>query len=213
MMIPVILQPEPENFDKDVRQPGMEFLRENSHPSHDREWNNKKHWQKILPRMRDVYCGICAYSGLYICGAMGAESVDHFIPKSQNPELAYEWDNFRYSSRTFNVRKGLNTVLDPFKIGCDWFWILFPSFKVIPNPELSKDIKDAVEQTIKIFKWNEDKGLQEHCIGYIKDYCAGEISLKHLEKKTPFIAFQLKYRGLEEKIKTMMNFSKGKEEG
>lgn len=211
-MIPVKKKPEPENFENDVRQPGMEFLKKVPTPS-DGEWKKHSYWRKILPNMRMAYKGICAYSALWISNAHGAENIDHFIPKKANPGLAYEWDNYRFSPLHFNRRKGTNTIIDPFTIGPDWFVMNFPSLLISPNKELpDNNIKKEIAKTINVFKFNEDKKFSADCKEYVKNYCEGKITFDYLERKAPFIAYELRRQGLTEKIKKIMDFSKYQEE-
>jgi len=207
-MYPVKKKPEPDNFDKTVRQRGMKFLKKTPNPSR-KEWDTHAYWQQILPQMRKAYNNICAYCAIWISSAHGAESIDHFIPKSQNPELAYEWDNYRYSSLKFNRKKGKKTVLDPFEIRDNWFVMDFPSLFIHSNKKIADvPVKQKIENTINVFKFNEDEKFLEECQEYIKYYCIGDITFDYLERKAPFIAYELKRQGLIERIKGMMNFSK-----
>jgi len=134
-MIPIKPQPEPPSFEQSVRIPGKRFLAQVPHPVSE-QWKGKEYWRQVLPDMRQAYEGICAYCAFWIPHSTGNHSIDHFIPKSQNPNLAYEWDNFRYVSARFNSRKGNRTILDPFTLPLNWFVIDFKSFFVSPNSGL-----------------------------------------------------------------------------
>lgn len=194
-MISVQLQQEPPEFSQRVRIPGKRFLSENSSPT-SRQWRNREYWQRVLPNMRKAYKGICAYSASWIPHSTGNHSIDHFIPKSRQPELAYEWDNYRYSSARFNSRKGTHSVVDPFKLLPNSFVLDFRSFFIKPNPKLPLEEQQPLRETVKRLKLNDDEDLilerQACCSHYFKN----EISFKHLQKRYPFIAFELERQNL-----------------
>ena len=189
-MIPVLPQPEPDDFSERVRRPGAAFLGAFSHPTTG-AWKGKEFWRRVLPDMREVYGGVCAYSAHWISPVTGGHSVDHFIPKVLDPQLAYEWSNFRYVCSKFNARKGTRTILDPFRLEPDWFIIDFDSFLVKPSPDLTQEQQAVVRATIEVLKLNDDEGcveLREECVLALRN---GDISFSHLQKRAPFIAYEL----------------------
>ena len=127
-MIPVTLQPEPEDFAKTVKESGLKFLLEVPNPTIE-QWKGKEYWQHALPSMRKAYQGVCAYCAHWIPHSTGNHSIDHFMPKSHHPELAYTWSNFRYVAARFNSRKGTRSILDPFQLIHNWFILDFTSFQ------------------------------------------------------------------------------------
>ena len=202
-MIPVEPQPEPEDFEERVRKPGTEFLKKIPHPK-SREWRGKEYWQTMLPKMRDSYKGICAYCAHWISSMTGSGSIDHFLPKSQYPALAYEWNNFRYSSLKFNRRKGIHNISDPFRIELDWFIIDFPSLIIKSNPNAPSGKIQEIEDTIKILKLNTDTNCVKARQSWIMNFCRDEISFSFLKRRAPFIAYELERQALVEKIATIM---------
>ena len=104
-MIYVERQPEPEEFDECVRQPGQEYLKSNPNPT-SREFSSHSYWRKISVELHSVYGGICAYTCHWISRDTGWRTVEHFMPKKAHPHLAYEWDNFRLVCGRLNGRKG-----------------------------------------------------------------------------------------------------------
>lgn len=124
-MIPVRRQPEYSEFDDEVRQPGLQFLKAKRHPN-SREFDEHEYWRRARPHLVRAYAGFCAYTSLYIVGP--DESVDHFYPKSKYPRLAYEWSNYRLARRKVNSHKGDTIgIVDPFKVKKSWFILDFPS--------------------------------------------------------------------------------------
>jgi len=189
----------------------MDFLKRVPNPTQD-QWKQHDYWKHVLPHMRKIYKGICSYSALWISPATGTHSIDHFKPKSSNPRLAYEWGNYRFVSLRYNTLKGTKEILDPFKLKPGWFLMDFPSLKVKPNPELSNKDADAVRNTVSVLKLNTDPRYKEHCQDYVMEYCNGGIAFCHLEKKAPFISFELKRQGLAERetLAQVMKYPKPK---
>jgi len=188
-MMPVESQPEPIYFMERVRTPGQKFLREIPKPS-SQQWRGKEYWQRALPDMRQAYNSICAYSAFWIPHSTGNHSIDHFVPKSEQPNLAYEWHNYRYVSARFNSRKGTHTIVDPFKLRPGWFILDFNSFFIKPNPELISAQKDKLWETIKHLKLNDDEDLVIERQSWYFNYLNKEISFEHLKKNAPFIALE-----------------------
>lgn len=193
-MIPVRRQLEPADFSRRVREPGTAFLRRASHPT---TWKNREYWRHILPDLHGAYGGICAYSAHWIPLDTGTATVDHFIPRSVRPDLAYEWTNYRLSSLLMNARKGYHQdVLDPFELQPDWFVLDFPSLQIKPNPALPASDARRVMDTIERLKLND-----ETCVGsryrYVRDFCDGLIDFAYLRRDAPFIAYELQRQGLQ----------------
>ena len=149
-MIPVTLQPEPDDFDVQVRQKGQTWLESNGFaldaaPPNASElpnywsWSNKKLWE--------AYSGVCAYLSIFFEWSTGAGSTDHFIAKSKNAGAAYEWSNYRLSCLGPNRNKNkFDDVLDPIGLAPETFVINFGSGKVTPNPGLDAEQKGAARK-------------------------------------------------------------------
>ncbi|MCI5147249.1 MAG: hypothetical protein D3923_17410 [Candidatus Electrothrix sp. AR3] len=194
-MIPVVKQPPPPDFSEQVEIPGSRFLKQIAKPT-SKQWQGKEYWQRVLPEMRKAYKGICAYSASWIPHATGSHSIDHFHPKSQFPELAYVWDNYRYASARFNSRKGTHIIVDPCTLLPGWFILDFKTFFVKPNPELSSKQRQPLGETIELLKLNKDDDLVSERQAWYVEYCHQEIPFSHLQKKVPFIAFEIERQDL-----------------
>ena len=205
-MIRVQPQPEPLEFDKLVRQPGLVFLQGNPKPTKN-QWKSHNYWHKIQPQLRKSYQEICAYCCHWIPSDTGANTVEHFLPKDKYPMQAYQWKNYRLVSGTLNGRKGTREdVLDPFQIQNGWFVIDFPSILVKPAQELESNIAQSVQRTIGILRLNDEGTCLQGRQAYIREYCLGEIDFPHLRKKAPFLALELQRQGLVQSIKAMMRY-------
>ena len=202
-MIPVELQGEPDGFCKQVRMPGACFLALVPRPKA-REWKGKEYWRRAIPDLRRAYASICSYSALWVSEVTGASSVDHFEPRSLRPDLAYEWANFRYVCSKMNVAKGIRRILDPFRIGADWFVLDFPSLLVKPNPCLPPCQQADVMRTVETLKLNDDDRCVEERLCWVRDFCKGEFGLGHLQRMAPFIAYELKRQAIVDEVGTIM---------
>jgi len=126
-MIRVQPQPEPPEFDKLVRQPGLAYLQGNAKPTHN-QWKSHSYWRKIIPQLRKSYKEICAYCCHWIPPDTGSSTVEHFLSKDKYQKQAYQWDNYRLVSGPLNGRKGTREdILDPFQIQNGWFVIRCPN--------------------------------------------------------------------------------------
>jgi hypothetical protein len=201
-MIHVNKQPEPESFDERVRQPGNEFLTNCPQPN-SKQWSKYNYWNRISSELYQSYGGICAYSGQWFSKTTSQVSVDHFYPKSLYPEQAYEWDNYRLTTQTMNGYKGDKIVMDPFEIQDGDLTIDFPSCLVKPRKDMTPAEKSKAKMTIQILHLNDEEQADQRC-GVVLEYINGDISVRHLEAKYPFIAEELKRQNLFEKIKEIM---------
>ena len=192
-MIPVKPAQEPPGFDEAVRRPGAAFLDACPNPSGN-QW--KPFWRRALPDMVAAYGDICAY----YCFAIGSKTsgvaeIDHFVPKSQCSEQAYEWANFRLASKWANAAKGDKTVLDPFSLRPDSFRILFVTGKIIPSPDLPEAYASACRKTIEILKLDRPE-LRKRRVDDFDDFIHGRISRDRLQRVSPFVAAELKRLGI-----------------
>lgn len=190
------LQPEPANFDTDVRRPGRRYLQKVSTPNFGQKRN--KHWTKALDGLHEAYKGICAYTCLYL-PSKSEGSVDHFRPKSLCPELAYEWGNFRLAQPKVNSHKGDSTdVLDPFAVEAGWFVLDFPSCLVKAGEGIPRHLPKRVKKTIDVLKLNDDDSLVQRRCDIMRAYSNGEMGLSFLRKRYPFIAAEIIRQGIDE---------------
>ncbi len=116
-MIKISQAPEPAEFDENVRQPGLKFLKE--HP----DAEPRDFWSACKGELYAAYRGYCAYTTFRIVPRTDA-TVDHFIPKSIRRDLCYEWSNYRLCSPHANaVKKDATGLLDPVSLPEDAFFL------------------------------------------------------------------------------------------
>lgn len=221
-MIRVVLAAEPPSFDDHVRKRGKEaiarllgkpvrgkggrrrketYAREEDIPPKKfpalwlerRESDDKS----TLDDMMDLYGQRCAYLAMYIEKATGSPTVDHFIPKSTNWRLVYEWSNYRLRAACVNAAKGVLDVVDPFDVQAGWFELNFATFHVLRGRG-APDVQHArIDNTLPMLNLRECRQQREE---YVTLYRLGPankgIDLAYLEHRAPFIASELRRQGM-----------------
>lgn len=153
-------------------------------------------WRKALPDMLERYERVCAYVCVYIERITGSPSVDHWVPKSVDPELAYEWSNFRLACSLINARKSVDELLlDPFEVEAGWFELEFVFFQVFSSRELPPAMQLRAAYTIEKLRLNCAECLELRR-SHVADYEAGRVSFEKLEQLSPFVARELRRQGL-----------------
>lgn len=208
-MIRVVPAPEPADFDRKVRQPGLRAIAEmTGSPGLPKRRGRPREivatspdeipadkfpalWTAALPELLEGYGRVCAYMSFYIERVTGAASVDHMLPKSIDWREIYEWRNYRLACSLMNSRKNAyQDVLDPFAIEADFFRIELVGYQVIPAPGLPADIHEKLQTTIDRLKLNDYECLKLR-EEYAEDYYRGDISLGRLQQRAPFLASQI----------------------
>jgi hypothetical protein len=212
-MIHVDPAPEPPDFDRKIRQPGLSAIAEMvGEPPLVRRRGPRRgkcadrrediptecfppFWRYGLDDMMRDYNQICSYMAIFIEKVTGAATVDHMIPRSVEWSQVYEWSNYRLACSLMNSRKSdAIFVLDPFQVKTGWFELEFVGFQVEPAATLSSLIRRRVEKTIARLRLN-DRECRELRRWYVFEYEAKEISLAHLTRRAPFIAVELRRQG------------------
>lgn len=194
-VIPVIQKPEPSVFNAKVRIPGQAFLARVPRPNSD-QFKTKQFWKDALPELKTAYGSVCAYSSFWV---PGNSSVDHFLPKSVRPDLAYEWTNYRLALDKMNFNKANRTdVLDPVTIQAGWFVLDSASLFVKPEPALQANVKVAVDTTIRALRLNDDMWVQMR-FAVFTSYLNSELTLTYLHRHYPFIASEIRRQGIQPK--------------
>ena len=184
-MIRVAQKPEYPGFNSQVRQPGEAFLSVCSNPTSE-QFRKRSFWSRAAKELHAAYSGICAYTATYL---PDQGSVDHFVPKTVDPKLAYEWSNYRLASGRVNSCKGNQTnILDPFQVDDDWFEMDIPSCLLKAKSSLPKDLRARINGTINSLRLNaDDHYVQERC-NILIAYAKAEIALNFLKTRYPFLA-------------------------
>jgi hypothetical protein len=189
-VIHVDLQPEPDYFDARIRKPGAAAVARHTGPL-------PALWRECLSDLHRVYHGICAYLCIYIPRGTGARTVEHFVAKSSDPALAYEWRNYRLACSLMNARKNaFDDVLDPFEVVSGWFRLEFSALQVVPDPDLPADTRDAVQATIDRLRLNDQEPRDARAEWY-DEYRNRHVDLDFLRRHSPFVAMEMERQGLQ----------------
>lgn len=197
-MIPVTPQPEPADFDKKVRKPGLKWIAKSGlDPSKPVPSGTEipSHWTRKLPQLFALHEGICAYIGMYIEGLMGSPSVDHFVPKSRALNLAYEWSNYRLACSKINsIKNNFMDVLDPFTLESGWFHLDLSDCSIFANPALTVEQRNKVQATIDRLKL-DDPESREWRRSYLNAFKSGDVPSEYFKKRSPFVWLEAQRQG------------------
>lgn len=198
-MIPVAEQPEPKDFDAKVRSKGLAHLKSKG-IALDKPLPPKAdiqpYWRACLAELHQAYEGVCAYLGVHFERVMGGASVDHFIAKSANAGLAYEWHNYRLACSTMNSRKrDYDDVLDPFYLAPGLFRLQLSTGHIYPNPQLEARALRVVEETIERLGL-DDPQCRRLRANWYQEYLEHNLPSDYLRKKSPFVWQEAERQGL-----------------
>lgn len=198
-MIPVARQDEPDDFDDEVRKPGLAWLKSHKIPL------NKKlppktaiepYWRRCLDALHERYAGACAYLAVFVEREAGGVTVDHYVPKSRRAGLAYEWTNYRLACSSMNGRKSdFEKLIDPFTLKPDTFHLELVTGRIYPNPELSGAALEKATLTIKRLGLDTD-GRRLMRVRHYNNYREKGYPAAYLQEYSPFVFAEAKRQGL-----------------
>lgn len=195
-MIRVSLPPPPDNYESQVRAPGQTFLSINPHPTRS-DWQQHRYWSAIHNYLYGRLNGICAYCSTFTPqrhepASLNHTSIDHFVPKSVNHALAYEWTNFRLCRERLNNRKSsFQDVLDPCAIQNGWFRLNFTTFALSPDPGLPANRQQQVRDTLGRLQLNLDDAYVNERAQAVYRYADNQLNFATLARYYPFIAIEM----------------------
>ncbi len=142
-MIHVQPPEEPDDFDRMVRIPGTLWL--SSNPAGDKF---PDYWKHCFGALAEGFNHLCGYSAMHV-PELGAV-VDHYLSKSKQRELTYEWSNYRYASSRINSRKHTfdDQILDPFEVRDGWFEVQLGSWQLMTTNAIPQDKRDRAQFTM-----------------------------------------------------------------
>lgn len=197
-MMPVVRQPEPGDFDAEVRQPGLAWLADEGIPLNGPLPKKKgipAYWSRSNKALWDAYGGVCAYLAIYFEWVTGASSTDHFVAKSRDAGQAYEWSNYRLSCLGPNRNKGkFDDVLDPIGMAPNTFELNLVSGEIAPSRDLDSTVMALARKTIKRLKLDSpehNKMRQRHYNQYLRHKDA-----QTLKELSPFVWHEAQRQGV-----------------
>jgi hypothetical protein len=195
-MIPVSLPAPPARYQFEVRARGRIFLAGTPHPTSE-QWNRHNYWQAIHMDLYVGHQGVCVYCASWTPRPSGQRlsdhtTIDHFVPKSRNEQLAYQWSNFRLVRSKLNRRKDIfEDVIDPCALQPGWFRIDFTTFLLKPDNNLPAEVQDRINATINRLQLNDDPDYVNERARVIFRYAAGLIAFLDVQRLYPFIASEM----------------------
>lgn len=199
-MIPVQPQPEPPDFDATVRAKGKAVLLEHNPkpPVPEKFWKNRAHWRLALEDLHEAYGGVCAFTAIHIEAVTGARTVEHFKPKSNYPQLAFEWDNFRLVCARMNGRKSNHEdVLDPFELDQPVFRLNPHSGEISIREDCPANLRARAELTLSSERLKlNDSECMETRRKHAKKILHGHWSKEEGQAASPFVFQALVEAGL-----------------
>jgi hypothetical protein len=183
-MIRFVLHSEPAQFDARCRQRGRRWLSKNL----DCVGRPPDYWSEFEPHLRAAFNGLCGYCAMLVMKAQ----VDHFIPvallkKQGRHALAYEWSNYRYGEGVLNQRKASHTILDPFRVGDDWFEVLLPSLQLVLTSNVPRGKRKLAEFTLEQLGLRDSEVVVRYRRVWFKLYQDGKLTLDGLREAAPQI--------------------------
>lgn len=198
-MIPVQPKNEPPDFDVKVRAKGLAWLTKNGYPTAGpvpEGGTLYPYWRNCLDDLYEAYDGVCAYVCAFIEPVTGNRTTDHFVAKSQDIGLAYEWANYRLACGKMNGRKHVfENVLDPFKLCEETFHLELVTGKIYPNPALDSLSTSKALETIERLDL-DDPECRKLRTSQFDDYIRKDINGKYLKRKSPFVWREAQRQGL-----------------
>lgn len=185
-MVRVDRPQEPEDFDGQCRIPGHKWLAEHPNlPASSRKL--PPYWKEFRKDLKQGFSGLCGYAAMWVGGP---GTVDHFISTSTDVSLAYEWDNYRFSSSALNSRKHAldDSILDPFEIGDGWFEVLIPSCQMVLTDLVPIELRDKALFTLSRLGLRDNEAIVAWRQEWYRMYTSGLLTLAGLREKAPLIA-------------------------
>jgi uncharacterized protein (TIGR02646 family) len=198
-LIPVSLQKEPRKFNTRVRQKGHAWLNAagialNAPPPDPSKLPN--YWTETNFDLWERYNGICAYLAIFFEFATGASSTDHFVAKSKNAGMAYEWDNYRLSCLGPNRNKNkFDDVIDPMGMSAEVFFLNLSSGRIKPNPNLKGVQRKLAMATIARLDLNSAVNKKMRAKHY-SNYVSGQVAVDYLKTHSPFVWYEAQRQNL-----------------
>lgn len=197
----------PPHYEEMVRRKGLQYLTRNPRPS-SADFSRHAYWSEIHNELYSLHSGICAYSASWTPRVRNAfshnTSIDHFIPKTLEPHLAYEWENFRLCRARLNANKGDRLdVMDPLYIRDGWFTVDFLTFLMRPLATAPDFVKTHVTSTIDCLRLNDNEYVEER-IEVIRGYSCDQIPIDWLRMRYPFLANEILRQDFDTHFKEQM---------
>ena len=189
-MIRVSRQRSPLGFATLVSGPGRKYLK--SIPAGAKViWKGHDYWNRMRTRLYYAYGRVCAYSSFPL-NPMAYE-VEHYRPKEKYPQLAYDWRNYRLATSGINRRKGVRTVVDPFRVKPDSFRLNLVDGSIRVSARHGHQYTALCQDTID-FLGLDDCDIRKARLDALDEYLGRHMDQTLLRREYPFLFSELKRR-------------------
>jgi hypothetical protein len=182
---------EPLEFDTKCRQRGNQWRKEQEAKSIGfttaSSWRGaSRFWTPFNKALCEEFVHRCGYYAMWIHKG----TVDHFIAKTKNPDLAFEWRNYRFLGSDLNSKKGdSGDFLDPFEVRDEWFEIELPSLVLKITSELTEpELRKKAEFTLQKLDLAQGHEVIDLRAEWYELHRTGDLTLSGLAKKAPLLA-------------------------
>lgn len=142
-------------------------------------------WRAFIPEMMSAYNELCAYSNMRIFPT-DIPTIDHFLPRSLRPDLAYCWSNYRLCKPLINsVKNDKLGILDPFEVKDGIFSMNFV-YELLPSTLATSAERELVLDTIEKLQLNSPRWIR-HRGEWVKAVLNKKITLEWLQDNAPFL--------------------------
>jgi hypothetical protein len=178
--------PEPIRFRVDCRHEGEYWISENPTA---KPKDFPSYWRRFEDDLAKGFSHRCGWWAMYI----PTGHVDHFLSKDNRPDLAYEWNNYRYIEATVNsTKKKLDDqILDPFEVEDAWFELILPSMQLTLTSDLPPHLKTKADLTLEKLHLIDGLKVVRNRKRWYDSYTNGT-PLSELEKLAPLVAKAVK---------------------
>lgn len=183
--VPSPIRPEPPRFDEECRQQGRKWLAHHD-PLPDRP---RDFWSPFRPDLRRGFGQRCGYYAMYVHDGQVDHSTSWKTCKDNGtPELAYEWDNFRFVDGALNSRKKTwdDGLLDPFEVEEGWFEVELPTL-FLRAARVPPERQEAARLTLERLELDQGPRALELRWEWFEDYRRG-MPIEQLHEKAPLVA-------------------------
>jgi len=183
--VPSPIRPEPPLFEEKCRQAGRNWLATQDPLPH----RPRDFWSPFRPDLRRGFGLRCGYYAMYIHDGQVDHSTSWKTCKdSGTPELAYEWDNFRFLDGALNSRKRTwdDHLLDPFEVQAGWFEVELPTL-FLRAVRVPPERRETASLTLEKLELDQGPRALELRWEWFEAYRRG-LPIELLHEKAPLVA-------------------------
>ncbi len=126
-------------------------------PVHEKQRLN---WH-LLPALRSMTTGHCAYCDCLVYPSDQPESIDHFRPKSRHPEAAFAWENLFYACarcQSHKAERYVDLLLRPDAVDYAferYFVFNFSTGEIEVHPGAAQRDQERATVTVELLGFNQ----------------------------------------------------------